>query len=262
MELIKYESKTIKDIWGNLSKIIVSGYNIPKYIRKTLKTIYEPNNKWVSSNEYGGVYNTEHPLDIGGRSLLNYLDTNYTSISILLNWINNEIIKDQKYNQIDLYNGILYDEIKKFFQMIYKYKFIIFNNDSDILNDIFIILNKTSKYGDYIEKMTINKLKEFNDISDIKQAKFGERLDMFGGIDITFKFNNKIWSIQCKSYGLIKKSNNKKYYIISGISHAKDYTVNLYSFYNPIYGFYIFDNKNIKRFNNTLYIPIENKRLI
>lgn len=263
--LVRYSSLYFKKNWDKLCNIRIDNFNIPNYLRKILKDYY--GSKWIerTTGIKSGVFDTGHELDIEGRSLLNYIDTNYSVFAVLINWINYQILnkKIKNFTQIDFYLSSWINEIEKLFEILDIYKNDIFDNESEILEEIFKIVNKTSSYGDAIEKITIKKLKSFPGIKNIKQAEFGDDNDMFKGIDIEFTFRGKKWGVQCKSYTDIKYDGEN--YIIYGISHAKDYNplyVNLYAFYHPKKGFFMFDNKETIRDGNTLYIKKQYKRNI
>jgi len=247
-----------------LFKIKVGGHTIPSFIRQTLKSIYHREGKWRQSEDFGGIYDTGHKMDDKGRSLLNYLDTNYNALCALVNWINKQIIdkKIKNYTQIDFYLSNWVSEIFKLFKIISENKRDIFNSKSIIMGELLDIMRKTSEIGDNAEKITIKKLRE-KGITDIKQAMFGEKSDWAKGIDIVFSYNGEVKTIQTKSYGDIKE--DKNYYIFYQVSNIKYYdpkTIDFFSFYNKHHGFYMFNNHKTIEYlkNNSLKIPKYLKR--
>jgi len=252
-----------RKISKKLYKINVIGYTIPSYLRKILKDVYRDN--WDNSKEYGGVYNTNNVNDYKGRSLVNYVDTHYTSLCMLITWINKQIYDKNitGYEQLDFYQPTWNDEILNFYNILEQYKFYIFNNDSEILNSMLKVISKTSNIGNYAEIETVKRLKE-KGIYDIKRSKFGEVDDWTNGIDITFSYHtHKNMTVQTKSYIRIELVND--YYIIYNISNLRYYDpkiINFFSFYNKSQGFYFFDNdSNVKYVgDNNLKIHKNNKR--
>jgi len=266
--LVSYNGLFIKNNYNKLLRIKINNINLQSFLKEILREVYIK--KWKSSTNkvLSGVYDTGYDLDVRGRSLLNWVNSSYMVLPLILNWLNKEILSKtknplssislgDKYTQIDFYLSDWTYEMNKLFKIIYDYKYVIFNKNSDILNSILLQISSNHKIGDKAEQITINELvKKGINRNNIRQSKPGEKKDANLGIDIEFIHNNKKYTIQTKSYSTIKKNNNN--YIITGISKSKRYkNINLFSFYNPKYGFYLFDNDpkiTIPEYN-TMIIP-------
>jgi len=234
---------------------------LPNHILKILKSVYDPRGKWVNTIEKGGVYNTGHKLDNENRSLLNYLNTNYIAICILVNWINNKIVNGdiKNFTQVDFYLSSWSNELQKLFKILDEYKDRIFHPHSDILPELLKAMDRTSKIGDDAEKETIKRLMN-KGITDVKQAKFGEKDDMLKGIDIRFSYGkHKNQTIQTKAYTRMEETDTHNIFYINGI---KPYKVDYFSFYNKKENkFYMFSNSNSIEFDkNIIKIPKNLKR--
>jgi len=239
--------------------------NLDRYIRKILEDVYTPKGKWVNGIQQGGVFNTEHKLDNGpnkdnGRSLLNKLNTHYTAQSLLVNWINEEIINGniRGFTQIDFYLSSWNNEIQKLFKILDIYKTVIFDNNSEILPKLLKAIKSTSDIGDTAEKITVKKLMD-KGITDIKQSKFGDKDDMLKGIDIRFSYkNHRNQTIQTKSYPKMEETDDHYIFYIKNI---KPYKVDYFTFYNKYKGFYMFSNSDtIEYGKGQIKIPKNLKR--
>jgi hypothetical protein len=268
--VVEYNLKFMNNTWEYFKK-----YNIDKVIRDVMKDYFEPKGQWGEVNgKRIGVMNMGYDLSkirfnrvvaefveeiLGGRdpkrSLLNYLDTNKIAIFNLLNWVNSQIVKGEiKNTQVDFYLGKWETEIRKFFEILFENKDKIFSKDSTIIYDILRIIVYTSYNGNKAEIETINRIKKFPNVSNIQHAEFGDVDDMFGGIDISFEYDEKIFTIQSKKYQNMKEDDN--FYYFYGVGEAKIYSVNIYSFYNEEFGFYMFRNgKGIQVRPDTYIIP-------
>jgi len=236
---------------------------LPKYIVKLLENVYTPKGKWVLQINKGGVFDTGYEFDNEGRSLLNYLNTNYTAICILVNWINKEIVagRIRGFTQLDFYLSSWPHELEKLMKILNKHKDMIFDKYSDVLPDMLKAMDKTSKIGDAAEKETVKRLMD-KGISDITQSKFGETKDMWKGVDIVFSYGtHKNQTIQTKSFTRMDETDTHYIFYINGI---KPYKVDYFSFYNDkTKRFYMFTNSDTIEFlnkNNEIKIPKVLKR--
>lgn len=260
----RYDKVFFRDNWKTLRDITVDDETIPQFMRRTLRSIYAPQNKWVDRREKGGVFNTGHELD-EERSLLNYTDTNYRSLCVLINWINEEILNGNigKYTQIDFYLSNWKNEISKFFKIVSQYKTVIYNDNSEILTKLISSAKRTNEIGDIAEKETIRRLRN-KGITDIKQAEFGQSSDWAEGIDVTFSYSkHKNKTIQTKSFIDVEENDNSyTFFQVGGLKKYDPKVVNYFSLYNPEKGFFMFDNTDEIEYlkNNTLKIPKKLKR--
>lgn len=235
---------------------------LPKYIDIILKSVYDPKGKWKLGIHQGGIFNTGYKLDNEGRSLLNYLNTHYTAICLLVNWINKEIVdnKIRGFTQIDFYLSSWSNELEKLFKILDIHKGTIFDKYSVILPELLKAMDKTSSIGDIAEKETVKRLKN-KGISNIKQSEFGDEKDMLKGIDITFSYGrHENQTIQTKSFSKMEETDTHYIFYITGI---KPYDVDYFSFYNKNKGFFMFSNSDTIEFlnrNNIIKIPKRLKR--
>jgi hypothetical protein len=262
MKKIQYNVSYIKGIWSKLIKTWVNNYNLPKIIREVLKHSFH--DRWHNETklEKSGIYNSGLDNDETGRSLLNYMDTNYITFTVLINWINNEIYHNRIHSsQIDFYNNEWNIEIIKFFNIFYYNRKYIFENYGLIQEIIKIIINTTKK-GTLAENKTIDELKK-KGISKIIHHKKGYKEDIVNGIDIIFWHNDKKYTIQTKYFTDMSLSNGV--YMFKGSVMLRNYKdIDFLSLYNRESGFYMFTNdiNQIIVKNTFLYIPEELKRNI
>lgn len=147
-------------------------------------------------------------------------------------------------------------EIEKFKIIFSKYNKFILTPGSRIFNDIIREILFTNYMGHIAEIETYKRIKKFEGVTDIKLSEQGDMDDIFKGIDIKFTYNNRIWTIQCKKYRDVKEIGDEYYF---DISNPKHYKVDLYSFYDPKKGFYMFRNNGIKINGSTYIVPKINK---
>jgi len=186
------------------------------------------------------------------RSILNYFNSHTTALCVVLNWINKHIVNgDIKDNEIDFYNLSNIDyEIKRFDEILTRYIVFILTPGSRVFNDIISVLLYSSYYGDLAEIMTIDRIKDFVGIDNIKRSEQGDEADFKYGIDITFTYKEKIWTVQSKKISKLKILDG--YYYIT-VNNAKKYNVKLLSFYDQKLGFYMFKNTDVEIVNNNTY---------
>jgi len=258
--LVQYPASFFRDNRELLYKIKVDKKTYSDIIKIILKKLF----KWVDGDNdtIGGVYDTGLNGDINGRSLLNFLYSNYTNTSILINWINTQIINDvpgyNKFTQIDFYLSEWKNELNKLFIILLNNHEEIFANNSKILR---IILRKSEqmlKIGDTAESITVKRLKE-SGITNIKQSKRGDVNDYGKGIDIEFEYKGERYTVQTKTYKILLIEQNE--YIFKEVSGIEKYDVDFISLYNKNHGFYMFDFDDITIINSgSLKVPINKKK--
>ena len=174
-----------------------------KGINKILKEVFNEN--YIESpdnNHLPGVYDIEGP----GRSVLNKLNTNYTSFCILLKDLNQVINKIPNKKPIS-FDDKTPDEQKKevvrFMSALDYYKYRIFNKDSETLQNLLRILIATSKYGDNREQTTASILKKFfGESSKVNiVGELGSKKDAIDGIDLEILQDGKLYTAQVKPFG-------------------------------------------------------------
>lgn len=194
-------------------------------------------------NFYIEIYNNTDPK----WSLLNYVNTHWSSFMHIVNTVNYWISTKQvdNNNYLTFSNNIFDDlnDLKRIMNITGEYIFKPKYN----LNVFWKIMGSiaTSTYiGNLGEFLTLESLSILGDVSDVIKSQPGMRLDTHGGIDILFKLNGIPKTLQCKSFTQIIENENN--YIFPNISNSSWYNVDFFSFVNKrkIYVF-LTKNKNI-----------------
>ena len=199
---------------------------------------------WYEKNQYengqlSGIYDYEQP----GRSILNKLNSNYTTYCALVSYINHhlqqygvDIINFQNKNRREqIVEG---DRLNAY---ITELRYNILDVNSKIFNIIIYNLNKTNKFGDDMETDAVEDLKEIFDTEEVlKVSQLGSSDDMIKGIDAVVNLSGESKTIQIKPYNNIKKNNNK--IIVFGTANVKPYHTDFIAFYNHKLGSLVFNN--------------------
>jgi Fe-Mn family superoxide dismutase len=228
-------------------------------IREILKDVYSDfwkEKSELSDGQYSGVYN----LETEGRSVINKLDTNYSTFAILVDEINNVLTKAGKTNLN--FNTKNKEELVKqlsiLFSILDKYKYKIFAQDSPILHRMIKMVSETHVSGEKRESSVTEKLKDtFGKENVDKVGELGNTSDMFKGIDVVIKKDGKEYTGQIKPFGYIKDDGKNVRIFFS--ANAKYYNnVDWLIFQNNKQNILIYDNKGVKISNGQYLIPSEN----
>lgn len=206
-----------------------------------LKNVYNPLGYW-KKYQYWGVMDL--PWEEERWSILNKINTNYRSLALLINGVNNAIVEGNKNIPLFDFKNVIfgskefYDEYVRFINFLTKNQRVIFlkldeNSGSKIINSIVNRIRRTTKLGDKAEELVIRRLyKVFkgDSVSNIRMISgSGKKQDMIGGVDISFKLNGDNKTIQVKKgHSILKTSSND--YIIIGVSISSHYNVDYISF--------------------------------
>jgi len=235
------------------------------HINFLMRRLYQNEGKWgklLSDGNYG-VINTNVSLEKAPMSkeirefytsvysnmdpkwsLLNYVNTHYTSFMHVINVVNYWISTDQiKNEQIFTFQTNYFEELERFKVILNKYGKYIFMPEKD-LRVFWKIMGAiaTSTYiGNLSESLTLGTLSELGNITDVIKSKPGQRVDTQGGVDISFKLNGVNKKLQCKTYRKMFQTGDK--YIFSNISNPGEYRVDYFSFTNR-QDLYVFDAQN------------------
>jgi hypothetical protein len=242
------------------------------FINDLMRKLYQPLNQWgkiLGDGNYG-VINTNYSLEkvtydhtpeelipeikefyinvydnIDPKwSLLNYVNSHWTSFMYILNVINYWIETGQLKNQdIFTFKDNYFEELERLKSVLtHTGKYIFFPSQCfyRILGAI-----ETSIYrGNRGENITLQYLSELGEISDVVKSEPSASIDTFGGVDISFKLNGINKTLQCKSFNRWDNRDGK--FIFYDISNpARNYRVDYLSFVsNTKKLLFIFDTRN------------------
>lgn len=221
------EMETVRMMF-NLNKSVKTVYK--EGIDKILKEVFSEN--WAERDQEGnmsGVYNLEQP----GRSVINKLNTNYTTFCIIQRDINALIgALPQKKDPINFVGKKPSDqisEVKRFISAINYFKFNIFDKESETFKNIMRTLTETDMKGEKREEITVAIINRFfkNKVAE-KTGKLGSESDMLKGVDLVMKKDGKEYTGQVKPYrDRIENDNN---IILKGTGDVKNYNTDLMIF--------------------------------
>ena len=171
-------------------------------INKIMKEVFQEN--YITNpenNELPGVYNLEKP----GRSVINKLNTNYTSFCILLKDLNKVIAKIPNKAPISFMDKTPAEqkkEVVRFIKAIDHYKYRIFDKDSSTLINLLRTLTEKDKAGSQRETITAAILKRhFKDEAKIEVVgELGSKKDAIQGVDLEITFGDKTYTAQIKPF--------------------------------------------------------------
>jgi hypothetical protein len=232
---------SVKDTKKWLSNSYFKTNNIINF-NKILKDVYKPVGHWGEKNPekkenkaitgvVGLIWEEER------WSVLNRINTNFKSLSVLINKINEVIINYSKITKpFDFKNNEFgteefNKEYQRFINYLYTHRDRIFlkltkETGSETLNSVINTIKGTMKVGDKSEKITFDNIKKiFDDIQWIqKVGGSGERVDMIEGVDIRFKREGKPeQTIQVKTISMVEEYDNE--YHLIGVGMDNHYNV-------------------------------------
>lgn len=212
--------------------------------------------KHYARNEYGpntasGVYDLEKP----GRSIINYLNTNYSAfcpllrdLNLVLTRANMEPINFQGKNREQQVN-----EMARMLGFINQLKFRIFDPNSKTFQTLFRVLNQTSGKGNKTEDVVEKKFKEKFGPENIKRiGELGSKEDMMG-VDIKVMIDGKLHTAQVKPFDSITKEDNMLR--IDGSANVKKYKTDWMVFVRRGKDIVVFDNNNSEIKDGIYYFP-------
>lgn len=239
----KEETEAIRFVF-NVNPIIKDTFKLS--INKTLKEVFPEN--YFERDEYeigetAGVYNLEKE----GRSVINKLNTNYSCFCILLNDIN-QVLKKEGSEEIKIIGLTPKEQLiqtKRLVKLIEKYKFRIFNRESNTFQNIMRVLIQTDSWGQKREDETIKILKKkFGEENVIAVGKLGSKEDMIGGIDCEIIIKGRKLTCQIKPFTSFKKIDNEL--VVYGSANVKKYNTDWLIFTKNNKEVLIFRNQNTK----------------
>jgi hypothetical protein len=155
-------------------------------INKIMRDVFSENFvENPGNNQMSGVYELEGP----GRSVINKLNTNYTSFCILLNDVNQVIKKLTKKPPIDFRNKNTEEQKKeasRFISAINHYKFQIFNRESSTFQNLLRVLIEKNAAGSKREEITASILRRYfgKDVKIEIVGELGSKKDAISGVDL------------------------------------------------------------------------------
>jgi hypothetical protein len=171
-------------------------------INKIMKDVF-PENYIVKpeNDQLPGVYDLEGP----GRSVINKLNTNYTSFCILLKDLNKVITSSTNKQPIKFIGKTPAEqkkEVERFVKAIDHFKYRIFDKDSATLHNLLRTLTEKDKAGSKREEITAAIIKRHFG-KDVKVEVFGElgsKKDAIQGVDLEITKGDKKYTAQVKPF--------------------------------------------------------------
>ena len=217
-----------------------------KGIQSALKDVFS--DRYYDDNEYkegevAGVYD----LESDGRSVINYLNTNYSGFCILINDINKLLVSQNqpKLQLIGQPPKKQIDEVKRMVSIIEQFKFRIFSTKSKTFQNLISSLSKTSMWGKDLEDKTVGILKTLYGEDNVFQiGGLGSNEDMMNGVDAEIIIDDKKHTAQIKPFTSYDSKDDK--YVFHGTANVKPYKTDWIIFTNKNKEMLIFDNSNTK----------------
>jgi Fe-Mn family superoxide dismutase len=215
-------------------------------IQNALKEVFS--DRYYEKDEYkqgemAGVYDLENE----GRSVINYLNTNYTGFCILVKDIN-KLLKSQNKSPLEFIGHSPKRQLQEVRRLVYimnQFKFRIFSTNSKTFQNLISTLGRTNMFGEKTEEFAVKKLKEkFGDDNVIKVGRLGSTEDAIGGIDAQITIDGETKTAQIKPFSNYEEKNDK--FIVYGTANVKPYKTDWIVFYNNKLGVLIFDNHKTK----------------
>ena len=223
-------------------------------IMQILKDVYPT--KYYGKNEFGpnqlsGIYNLEGK----GRSIINYLNTNYSAFCVMKKDLNKYLSKT-KQEVINFENKSPEEQIqemKRMLEYINSLKFRIFSTESQTLQTIINVMGKTHEKGGKTEDIVTQKLKQKFGNTNVKRiGELGSKEDMMG-VDIKVTIDGKEHTAQVKPFSQIEKEDDMLK--ISGTANVKKYNTDWMIFLRAGKDMIILDNANTEIRDGVYFFP-------
>jgi hypothetical protein len=199
-------------------------------INKIIKEVFSENFiERPNNNQISGVYNLEGP----GRSVINKLNTNYTSFCILINDINQVIKKLTKKEPISFRNKNIEEqkeEVSRFISAIDYYKFKIFDRESSTFQNLLRILIEKNNAGSKREEITAAILRRYfgKDVKVDIIGELGSKKDAISGVDLEITKDGITKTAQVKPFR--EKTITDTGILLEGTASVKIYKTDLMIF--------------------------------
>ena len=224
-------------------------------INKILKDVFPDN--YFNVNEFAkgemaGIYNLEGE----GRSVINKLNTNYSCFCVLLNDINQVLVKSghPEITMVGLTPAEQITQVKKLVSVLEHFKHRIFSRQSATFQNIMKILTQTDSWGQKREDVTVDILKrKFGKDNVNAIGKLGSREDMIGGIDCEITVKGIKLTAQIKPFTSLKNIDGEIH--VFGSANVKKYNTDWLIFTKNNKEVVIFRNKNSKIVDGVYVFP-------
>jgi len=228
-------------------------------IMQMLKEVFS--DRYYRKDEYAhgqmsGVYN----LEGSGRSIINYLNTNYSAFCVLKKDLNKYLLKiGQPLIEFGNKNPQeQVDEMVRMMKILNQLKFRVFSIDSETLKTIMSVMGVTSTKGNKTEDVVVEKLKkQFGDENVTRIGELGNKEDMMTGVDVKIIVDGKEHTAQVKPFSHITTVGDE--YKVEGTANVKRYKTDWMIFLKRLEDMVIFDNKNTKIIDGIYHFPIDAK---
>ncbi len=223
-------------------------------IMDILKDVF-PNN-YYKRNEYGpnqqsGVYDLEKP----GRSIINYLNTNYSAFCPLMKDLN-KVLDRAQMEPISFKGKNPQEQVEEMYRMlgfIDQLKFRIFDNNSKTFKTIFQILSHTSGKGSKTEDVVQRKFnQQFGEQNVRRVGELGSKEDMMG-VDMKVMVDRKENTAQVKPYNNVVEDGDM--IRIEGSANVKKYKTDWMVFVRRGNEILVLDNSNSEIRDGYYYFP-------
>jgi len=199
-------------------------------INRIIKEVFNENFiEKPENNEMSGVYNIEGT----GRSVLNKLNTNYTTFCILLRDVNKVIATYPNKKPISFIDKIPKEQVReteRFIHALDYFKFRIFDKESSTFHNLLKTLADKNAAGIKREKITEAIIKRyFGPTVKVEViGGLGSKKDAIGGIDLELTIENVLYTAQVKKFG--EKIIEKDKITLEDTGHVKPYHTDLMIF--------------------------------
>jgi len=235
-------------------------YKFMNTINTILKSVYAE--YWKEKDEYepgsmSGIY------DFGtkGRSVLNKLNTNYSSFCILMNDLNIFLISKEKQPIMFSMNNKeqQLQEVERFCNYLELLKDRIFNlSTSKTFQEIFKKLKETDQRGEKREDDTVIQLKKIFKTDKVEKiGGLGNEEDMISGVDAIIDVNGERKTAQIKPFSYTKDISDNEV-MVFGASAPKKYKTDFIVFNNPSRTL-VFKNQGTKILDGNYVFPKESE---
>ena len=231
-------------------------YRFMNTINQIMKEVFS--DYWKEKNEYepgsmSGIYDFGTP----GRSVINKLNTNYSSFCILMNDLNSFLktknIKPIEFSHDDKIQQL--NEVDRFNNYLLMLKDRIFNVEtSKTFQEILRKLKDTDARGEKREDETIKDLKKIFKTENVsKIGGLGSEEDMISGVDAVIEKDGKRLTAQIKPFSSINDFDEKSL-VVYGASAPKMYKTDFLVFNNTGKTI-VFKNTNTKIVDGNYVFP-------
>jgi Fe-Mn family superoxide dismutase len=228
---------------------------IMQILKETFSDRYYAKDEYAKG-QMSGIYNLEGE----GRSVINYLNTNYSAFCVLRRDLNLFLSKVGE-PLIEFNNKSPEDQVQEMVRMmkvLNQVKFRVFSPTSETLKTIMSVMGVTSNKGNKTEDVVVEKLKkQFGDENVTRIGELGNKEDMMTGVDVKIMIDGKEYTAQVKPFSHITRVGDD--YKIDGTANVKKYKTDWMIFLKRLEDMVIFDNKNSKIIDGVYHFPIESK---